>query len=100
MDDESYELIDIVFDGPPGLQAGAGRFVEVEDGAGRSIKVGEWIKKPNDGYWRLRIRARQFRQERDTNDELASLNDDPLHDSETNGEIGWFFDPRLVRQDW
>ena len=94
MDDEFYEFIDIVFDGPPDLQAGAGRFVE-----GRSIKVGQWIKEPNDGYWRLRIRARQFRQERDTRDELASLNEDP-HDSEITGEIGWFFDPRLVRQDW
>ena len=45
------DFIDIVFDGPPGAQAG--RFVEVEDSTGAGIKVGEWIQ---DGdYWRLRI---------------------------------------------
>jgi hypothetical protein len=43
--DEEY--IDIVFDGPPDLQAGAGRFVEVEDSVGNSIKVGRWIEEPN-----------------------------------------------------
>lgn len=45
-------IIDIVFDGPPSHESG--RFVEVEDGTGKSIKVGEWIKRP-DGYWTLRI---------------------------------------------
>lgn len=45
--------IDIVFDGPPSHQSG--RFVEVEDASGRSIKVGEWIDRGN-GYWVLRIR--------------------------------------------
>jgi len=89
------EFIDIVFDGPPDLQAGAGRFVEVEDSAGRSIDVGTWIKEPKNGYWRLRIRARQFRHERDTSHELAKVNED-LRDS----ELGGLFDPRLVRQDW
>jgi hypothetical protein len=44
--------IDIVFDGPPGPDAG--RFVEVEDEAGRSVDVGEWIEM-DDGYWVLRI---------------------------------------------
>jgi hypothetical protein len=43
---------DIVFDGPPGHEAG--RFVEVEDGAGRSINAGEWIKR-DDGLWALRL---------------------------------------------
>lgn len=46
------ELIDVVFDGPPGHQSG--RFVEVEDHAGRSICAGEWIQRP-DGYWALRL---------------------------------------------
>ena len=45
--------IDVVFDGPPGPRAG--RFVEVEDEAGRSIDVGEWVERP-DGYWALRSR--------------------------------------------
>lgn len=44
--------VDIVFDGPPSAQAG--RFVEVENPQGESVKVGEWIERP-DGYWVLRI---------------------------------------------
>ena len=44
--------IDIVLDGPPGPSSG--RFVEVEDEAGRSIDVGKWVERP-DGYWALRI---------------------------------------------
>lgn len=44
--------IDIVFDGPPGLVAG--RFVEVEDVFGKSIRFGTWVHRP-DGYWVLRI---------------------------------------------
>jgi len=45
-------MIDIVFDGPPSHESG--RFVEVEDASGKSIKFGEWIKR-DDGYWALRI---------------------------------------------
>jgi hypothetical protein len=44
--------IDIVFDGPPGPNPG--RFVEVEDGSGRSVDVGDWIER-GDRYWALRI---------------------------------------------
>lgn len=53
--DNSYTkdyYVDIVFDGPPGPESG--RFVEVEDCAGNSIKFGEWIPR-NDGRWALRI---------------------------------------------
>lgn len=47
------EVIDIVFDGPPGPESG--RFIEVEDPAtGASISIGKWIKR-DDGYWVLRI---------------------------------------------
>ena len=46
------DAINIIFDGPPGPEAG--RFVEVETDAGRSINVGEW-KKRSDGLWALRI---------------------------------------------
>lgn len=47
----SHRTIDIVFDGPPGPEAG--RFVEVESPPGTSIKLGEWI---DDGeFWRLRF---------------------------------------------
>lgn len=45
---------DILFDGPPGPEAG--RFVEVEDMQRRSIRVGEWIDR-GDGYWALRMRV-------------------------------------------
>lgn len=44
--------IDIVFDGPPSHESG--RFVEVEDSEGKSIRFGEWVHRP-DGYWALRI---------------------------------------------
>lgn len=46
--------IDIVFDGPPGPEAG--RFVEVENADRRSINFGEWVHR-DDGYWVLRIKA-------------------------------------------
>lgn len=46
------DAINIIFDGPPGPEAG--RFVEVETDAGRSINVGEWRKR-SDGLWALRI---------------------------------------------
>ena len=45
-------MIDIVFDGPPGPEAG--RFVEVENESGASISLGEWIER-DDGFWALRI---------------------------------------------
>ncbi|MGN6590958.1 MAG: hypothetical protein ACTHKE_11770 [Sphingomicrobium sp.] len=44
--------IDVVFDGPPSAQAP--RFVECEDSNGKSINVGEWVRR-DDGYWVLRI---------------------------------------------
>jgi hypothetical protein len=49
------EAIDLIFDGPPGPEAG--RFVEAEDGDGYSVRVGEWAEAngPDKGYWRLRI---------------------------------------------
>ena len=46
------KTIDIVFDGPPGPEAG--RFVEVENESGTSINFGEWIER-DDGFWVLRI---------------------------------------------
>lgn len=45
---------DIVFDGPPEHEAG--RFVEVECPPGTSVRVGEWVKRP-DGFWALRLRC-------------------------------------------
>ncbi len=44
--------VDIVFDGPPSHEAG--RFIEVENMDGQSVKVGEWIDR-GDGYWALRL---------------------------------------------
>ena len=54
-DDESASIsyIDFVIDGPPSGPEG-GRFVEVEDAEGRSVKVGEWIRR-DDGNWALRF---------------------------------------------
>ena len=42
--------LQIVFDGPPGPKGG--RFVEVEDANGCSVRLGEWIER-EDGYWVL-----------------------------------------------
>ena len=44
--------IRVVFDGPPGPEAG--RFVEVENIEGASIRVGVWHER-DDGFWELRI---------------------------------------------
>ncbi len=49
---QNQKFIDIVFDGPPGPESG--RFVEVEDEAGKSIDFGQWVHRP-DGFWVLRI---------------------------------------------
>lgn len=51
--------IDIVFDGPPGHNAG--RFVDVEDENGRSISFGAWMHRP-DNFWALRIRKAEYEQ--------------------------------------
>lgn len=45
-------FIDILFDGPPSHESG--RFVEIENENGESVKAGEWIDR-GDGYWALRI---------------------------------------------
>jgi hypothetical protein len=47
--------IDIVFDGPPSHKAPG--FVEVENAAGQSISIGEWVHR-DDGYWALRIKPK------------------------------------------
>jgi len=49
---EEHQAINIIFDGPPDHDAG--RFVEVETDDGKSINVGEWIKR-EEGVWVLRI---------------------------------------------
>lgn len=51
-DGEASRSVYVIFDGPPGPKAG--RFVEVEDASGRSIKAGRWIER-DDGLWALEI---------------------------------------------
>lgn len=48
------ETIYVVFDGPPGPECG--RFVEVEDATGKSIRIREWVDR-GDGFWALRLNA-------------------------------------------
>lgn len=50
------KFVDIVFDGPPSHEAG--RFVEVENEQGHSIRFGEWLQR-DDGFWALRIQQEQ-----------------------------------------
>lgn len=42
----------IIFDDGPGPKSG--RFVEVENDKGESIRAGEWSQRP-DGLWQLKI---------------------------------------------
>lgn len=51
--------IRILFDGPPSHESG--RFVEVEDVDGRSIKAGTWHERA-DGLWELRITQSVFEE--------------------------------------
>lgn len=51
--------VDVVFDGPPSHKSG--RFVEVENSSGQSVKIGEWIDRGN-GLWLLRIRDEDIRR--------------------------------------
>lgn len=44
--------VHVLFDGPPGPEAG--RFVEVETLDGKSVNVGRWIDR-GDGYWALEL---------------------------------------------
>lgn len=52
MEDRTLTYVDIVFDGPPSNLPP--RFIEVEDGSGRSISFGRWIDR-RDGKWALRV---------------------------------------------
>lgn len=45
-------ILHVLFDGPPGAEAG--RFIEVETPDGHSVKAGEWIDK-GDGKWALEL---------------------------------------------
>lgn len=67
----SAPFIDIVFDGPPSHDSG--RFVEVEDESGKSISIGEWVKR-DDGYWTLRVPSAPSMQAEI--DRLRALNGD------------------------
>lgn len=53
-------IINIIFDGPPGPEAG--RFVEVEDESGKSISVGEW--RDIGGFWALAINTDELAHRR------------------------------------
>ena len=48
------ETVHLVFDGPPGPEAG--RFVEAESISGQSLNIGSWFQR-EDGYWALEIQA-------------------------------------------
>lgn len=55
------DYIDIVFDGPP--EAEAGRFVEVEDSKGNSIRLGTWVRDIGPSpFWILRITKSDFQK--------------------------------------
>ena len=45
------KTLNVIFDGPPGPEAG--RFVEVEDLHGNSVTFGTWQEDQRTGLWRL-----------------------------------------------
>lgn len=62
--------IRIVFDGPPGPESG--RFVEVEDESGKSIRLGEWVKEGD--FWYLEfpdLKAALAEKEKAHNEEMG-----------------------------
>ena len=65
------EKIHIVFDGPPSHKSG--RFVEVENASGQSIRFGEWVHRP-DGFWALVIAMPEtFEEHKDALHDLVML---------------------------
>lgn len=81
--------IDIVFDGPPGPEAG--RFVEVENDKGESIRFGEWLQRP-DGYWVLRFISAEAVQEK-----LALARKELETAGDILGEEGYFSRARDIQ---
>ena len=59
-ENKKSNYVDIVFDGPPAPESG--RFVEVENSSGASIKFGDWVER-EDGYWVLRIKTTMFQEQ-------------------------------------
>lgn len=57
------EVLDVVFDGPPGPTAG--RFVEVENTSGAGVRAGEWIDR-GDGMWALRLVVVRAAEDKET----------------------------------
>lgn len=51
--------INVIFDGPPGDRGG--RFVDIEDENGKSIRVGKWLPVDQSAlFWKLRITPLDF----------------------------------------
>lgn len=85
----AQNYIDIVFDGPPSHESG--RFVEVEDANGASIRVGEWVER-SDGYWALRLPHADDRNVREAYQRLrlhaAAMLDVALADGSESRALG------------
>lgn len=90
-------FVDILFDGPP--QHESGRFVEVENSAGMSIKLGEWIQR-GDGYFALRIQLSELaaapaapavapHPDDEAVDRFAAAMKEKLAESRAKGRGGW-----------
>lgn len=79
------KFIDIVF--ADGKDSTESLFVEVEDEHGRSVSIGEWVKRP-DGYSVLRITPEAFEPEDPTpycssgHKDAASCDCGPIADNE------------------
>lgn len=93
----NHAFIDIRFDGPPSHEAP--RFIEVEDPAGASVKVGEWIN--DGGEWLLRIKPEDIAKPKRTvldlmtNEQLEGLLDlfeRGVADAEADLEDGDIYD--------
>jgi len=97
--------INVIFDGPPGPEGG--RFVEIENDRGESIRVGEWEADPrpeHEGLWRLRIPATALKLALLEIDDFAGawylrVLDEDVHRTTEHHEpvnIDWTRDGRMV----
>lgn len=96
-------FINFIFDGPPGPDGG--RFVEVEDDEGKSIRVGQWEADPrpgHEGLWRLRLPALPKRVVLLEADDVAEacylqvLDEDVHRTTAEDVNVDWTADGRIV----
>ena len=86
----------IVFDGPPGPEAG--RFVEVETSDGKSINAGRWEQRGN--YWHLIIRRPPIDAATETAKQRYDRFMEPGEEPDPIERLRFFCSLAMNGQDW